>query len=93
VSIDNILYSINYGAPFLGGIMLIIGSIFKYKGKEVYSMFSYLIADICWVIIAYFSQNTFGAISIIIGVLFSLGVFYKMKVGIFVTDLRKDKNA
>jgi len=78
-------------AATTGGIMLIIGSISLYKGKALWSLFFYFIADLCWLMMAISENKIFGAISIIIGITFSLGVFYKMNKGIFHKDLRIKK--
>jgi len=87
----NLIDLLFYLAPFVGGITLILGAYFLYKGKALYSLFFYLIADLCWVLLAIQTKNIFGSITILIGIVFSLGVFYKMNSGIFVTDLHKDK--
>ncbi len=76
---------------FIGGIFLIIGAAFLYKGLAFYSIIAYFIADLCWLSIAFLTHSYFGAFSIIIGIIFSIGVWLKMNKGIFrKTLLKKD---
>jgi uncharacterized membrane protein len=77
--------------PTLGGILLILGSYSLYRGKALISILFYFVADLCWLGMAIHESKIFGAISVTIGILFSLGVFYKMNKGIFYKDLRIKK--
>jgi hypothetical protein len=75
----------------IGGIFLIIGAFLLYKGKAFLSIIAYFIADLCWLGMAVVTKSWFGAVSIIIGIVFSLGTWWKMNKGIFVKDLKKGK--
>jgi hypothetical protein len=74
---------------FIGGIFLIIGAGFLYKGLAFYSIMAYFIADLCWLTIAVLTQSYFGAFSITVGIIFSIGVWFKMNKGIFRKTLFK----
>ena len=71
----------------VGGVLLILGAIALYKGKVFHSIILYFVADIMWVFLAIKIGDIFGAILIGTGMLFGLGVFYKMNTGIFIKDL------
>jgi uncharacterized membrane protein YcaP (DUF421 family) len=65
----------------IGGIFLNIGAYLTFKGKIYEAVVIYLIADLCWVVMAYNRDDIFGMISIIIGIMFGILAFYKMKSG------------
>ena len=65
----------------LGGILLNIGAYLTFKGKIYQSVIVYLLADICWIAMAYQRDDFWGVLSIIIGVTFGLLAFFKMKSG------------
>lgn len=73
----------------IGGILLIIGAWFTYKGNLFMSIILYFIADACWFGIAIVAGDYLGASLIIIGMLLGVGIFIKMNKGIFVKNLRK----
>lgn len=72
---------------FLGGVFLIIGAYYVYKGNILYSVRLYFIADCMWVIIAIQSGDIFGGCVIIIGMLFGLLAFLKMNFGVMRKNL------
>ena len=71
----------------IAGCALILGAYFVYKGQIFYSVGSYLISDIIWVVLSILSGHIIGGIIITIGTLLGLGAFYKMHVGIFKKDI------
>ena len=73
----------------VGGILLIFGSYSLYKGNAFLSIIFYFFADLCWLGMSVAEGKLFGTISILIGISFSLGVFYKMNKGLFHKNLRK----
>jgi len=77
----------------IGGLSLILGAALLYNGYAFYSIIAYFIADLCWLFIAIFTHSWFGAISIAIGIIFSIGVWIKMNKGIFVKHLSKSKRS
>ena len=72
---------------FIGGIFLIIGAYYVYKGKVLYSVGLYFIADCAWCVIAYQSGDVFGTIVIVTGMLFGLLAFLKMNFGVMRKNL------
>lgn len=82
--------SIELTSIAIGGILLIAGSLYIYIGNVFYSVISYTVADICWLINAYHNNDLFGTISVTIGILVGFIVTQKMKFGIFNKKLNKD---
>ena len=74
-----------------GGIFLILGAYLLYRGYAFYSIIAYFFADLCWLMISILNHAIFGAISILIGIIFSIGVWIKMNKGIFTKTLFKSK--
>jgi len=72
----------------LGGIFLIIGAWFVFRGNVYMSVGMYFIADIMWVIIAFQSGDISGSIIVLIGMLFGLAAFLKMNFGVMRKTLR-----
>ena len=73
----------------LGGIFLIIGSYFVYKGDIFKSVFVYFLADIIWIILGFQSGDILGSIFIIIGAVLGFLAFLKMNSGIFNKKISK----
>lgn len=74
----------------IGGLLLIIGAYFVYKGQIYYSVGIYFIADIMWCILSYNNKDYIGLLLIIIGMLLGLGAFIKMNNGNYNKTIRKD---
>lgn len=70
----------------IGGLLLILGAYFVFKGEIFKSVLVYFIADICWVLLAYNAKDYIGLVFISIGMLLGLGAYMKMNTG----KLRKD---
>ena len=65
----------------VGGLFLNIGAYLTFKGKIYEAVLVYLLADICWIIMAYERDDYWGVLSIIVGVTFGLLAFVKMRTG------------
>lgn len=76
-------------AATIGGILLIIGSFFTYKGNILLSVIIYFCADLCWFGIAISTGDYLGASLVLIGMALGIGVFIKMHKGVFVKTLLK----
>jgi hypothetical protein len=74
----------------LGGILLNIGAYLTYRGKIYESVIIYLLADLCWIIMAYQKNDYIGMAFIIVGVLFGFLAFKKMQSGKMQKNLTKD---
>ena len=75
----------------LGGILLNIGAYLTFKGKIYQAVIVYLFADICWMIMAYETDDYVGAIFIITGTIFGFLAYLKMKNGEMKKTLHKDE--
>jgi multisubunit Na+/H+ antiporter MnhG subunit len=76
----------------IGGIFLNIGAFLTFKGKIYEAVAIYLIADICWIVMAYEKDDMLGMISITVGVSFGLLAFLKMRSGEMRKNLNRDEN-
>lgn len=74
----------------IGGIFMILGSIFTYRGEILVSVFMYLIADFMWVYLSILSGNIVGAIVIFIALLLGIGAYLKMHFGVMRKTLKLD---
>lgn len=86
----------NLGVLTVGGMILIGGAFFVYKGKIFVSVMWYLIADFCWVINAYYADDIQGAIFVTVGVILSLIATVKMHTGKMESELahkEEDENS
>lgn len=64
-----------------GGILLNIGAYLTFKGKIYEAVMVYLVADLCWIIMAWQRDDYIGVLLIIVGVVFGFLAFVKMKNG------------
>jgi len=77
----------------VGGLILIGGAFFTYKGKIFIAVAWYLMADACWIWNAIAIDDIQGAVFVTIGVIFGVISSYKMKNGHMESELKhKDKN-
>lgn len=74
----------------IGGILLIIGAWFTYKGNIFLSIILYFLADCCWLTISLSTGDYFGSSLVFIGMILGVGVFIKMNTGIFVKNLKRE---
>lgn len=73
----------------IGGVLLILGAWFTYRGNIHLSIILYFVADACWFGIALNSGDILGSILVLIGMVLGFCVFLKMNKGVFVKNLRK----
>ena len=78
-------------AAAIGGIMLIIGNIFVFKGEVYNSIRMFLLADFAWLWMAIQAGNLFGIVTLAIGLILSFFAFWKMRQGIFHKEIKKSK--
>ena len=76
----------------IGGILLNIGAYLTYKGKIYESVVSFLLADMCWVVMAYERDDYLGMLFITVGVTFGVLAFLKMQTGKMRKNLNKDED-
>lgn len=65
-----------------GGLIMLVGAWNVYKGNIFRSLFAYIVADICWVLIAYNAGDAIGALFILVGITISTLAYIKMNAGI-----------
>lgn len=65
----------------IGGVMLNIGAYLTYRGRIFHAVFVYLLADFCWVAMAYEREDWMGMVFIASGMTFGLLAFAKMRSG------------
>lgn len=75
----------------LGGLCLILGNYFTYKGNIFRAIQVFLLADIAWLWLAISTGNIFGIVTVTIGVVLSFIVFWKMFYGHFHKTIHKDR--
>jgi len=76
----------------LGGLLMIIGAIFTFKGKISHAIWAYLFADMAWIYNAILLGDVFGGFVIGTAMILGLGAYYKMSIGIMNKSLNKDLN-
>ena len=72
----------------LGGLLLIIGAYFVYRGEIFTSVLIYFIADVCWCFLAYQNKDYLGIVFIAVGMLLGLGAFVNMNSGVLRKTLK-----
>ncbi len=72
----------------IGGIFLNIGAFLTYKGRIYEAVLVYLVADLCWMVMAYVRDDWVGAAFIIVGTILGFMAFLKMQKG----DMKKNLN-
>ena len=76
----------------LGGVLLNFGAYLTYKGEIYKSVIIYLLADLCWIIMADEKSDYLGALFIAIGVIFGGLAFKKMQSGKMQKNLIKEED-
>ncbi len=76
----------------IGGILLNVGAFLTYRGNIYQAVIVYIIADLCWIVMAYEKNDYIGAFFIITGTTFGFLAYMKMKRGEMSKSLNKDKN-
>lgn len=65
----------------IGGLLLILGAIFAFRGEMHRAAIPYFVGDLVWMYLAYNQGDIQGTIIIIIGTLLGVGAFIKMQTG------------
>lgn len=74
----------------LGGVLLNIGAFLTMKGYIYQSVFVYILADICWIFLAYENGDMMGMGFIILGTILGVIAFIKMYKGLMKKSLHKE---
>lgn len=67
----------------LGGLFMIVGCAFTWRGNIYKALCAYALADTCWLAQTYAIGDTFGFITVMIATGVSAAVAYKMHSGVF----------
>ncbi len=70
-----------------GGIILVLGAWFVYKGEIFFATFIYLLADVMWIFNAYQINDYHGMFFILLGMLLALATTLKMHYGTMLKSL------
>ncbi len=64
-----------------GGVLMIIGSVFTFRGEIFYAVITYLIADIAWIYLSIQAGNIFGSLVIVFAMFLGIAAYWKMNTG------------
>jgi len=73
----------------IGGILLITGAYFVYRGEIYKSMYMYLAADVVWISLSILSGDIIGALFVFVGATLGTLAFIKMNKGTFNKTIHK----
>ena len=76
----------------IGGLYLMFGAWYVATGNVYYSIIVYTLADVCWLINTYNSNDLFAAITVSVGIATGLYVTYRMRQGTFRKSILRDLN-
>lgn len=85
-----IIISSDLSVATTGALILLMGIFYYYYGYVLYSTIFYIMADLCWAVMAYNSKDIIGMICIVLSIIIGTLVVIKMNKGIFVKTLFKD---
>ena len=72
----------------IGGLLLILGAFFVFKGQIFKSVLTYFFADVCWVYLGWIRGDKIGVIFITIGMFLGLLAYFKMNSGTMEKELK-----
>lgn len=78
-----------FSLAILGGILLNIGAVLMFRGLAFESIIVYLLADICWVVMALQKDDYIGAVFIASGMVLGFLAYWKMRSGKMHKSLNK----
>jgi len=76
----------------IGGILLNVGAFLTYRGNIYQAVIVYIVADLCWIALAYEKNDYVGAFFIVTGTAFGFLAYMKMKSGEMNKSLNKEEN-
>ena len=71
----------------IGGVLMIFGAFFMFKGLVYYASMMYLVADVCWILLSVRDSDVVGTIFIIIGTILGILTFLKLHYNILLKDI------
>lgn len=80
-------------APFICGLLFTIGAlVISETGRIFIGSIIYLCADLVYLVYAITMGDTFGMISLALGLIFGIRTLIKMNIGIFHKNININKN-
>lgn len=79
------------GFAIIGGVLLNVGAFLTYRGRIFEAVWAYLVADLCWMAMAWARDDRWGVLFIGVGILFGLLAFWRMQRGKMEKSLNKDE--
>jgi len=73
----------------IGGLVMLLGSYFTFKGDIEKSIVTYLFADFIWVFLSFQVGNIFGAFVVFFAMVVGIVVYLKMQKGLFYKTIHK----
>jgi len=77
----------------IGGIMLNVGAVLTYRGKIFEAVWAYMVADLCWIAMAWQRDDRWGVLFIAVGIIFGLLAFLRMHRGDMEKSLNKEERS
>ncbi len=74
-------------AATIGGVLLVLGASMTMLGNVYRAVLFYLVADLCWLYMAYETGNTWGLITVTAGTVMGFIAFLKMRRGDFLKSI------
>lgn len=71
----------------VGGMLLTLGAFFTMKGWIYRAVMIYIVADVCWIVLAYENGDMIGMGFVTVGTILGLIAFYKMYSGMMNKNL------
>ena len=65
----------------IGGLLLIVGAFFTFRGEMSKAIWIYTIADFCWILAAIATGDVFAIITVSIGGILGIAALYRMQIG------------
>lgn len=66
----------------VGGALLCFGAVCTLRGRIFEAVFTYILADVCWIVLAIMHGDVQGIVFISIGTALGIAAFIKMRSGV-----------
>ncbi|MGE8450999.1 MAG: hypothetical protein ACN6OP_10365 [Pseudomonadales bacterium] len=74
-------------AATIGGVLLVLGASMTMMGNVYRAVLLYIVADFCWLYMAYTAGNTWGLVTVTAGTIMGFIAFLKMHRGHFLKSI------
>lgn len=76
----------------VGGVLLVMGAALTMLGNIYRAVFTYFLADLCWLYLTYTTGNRWGLLTVSLGTLMGFIALLKMYRGLFHKTIKMDRN-